>query len=224
MIWLSDCFNTLYKILIPIACLAGYLLTHSPLLRVGTTSLCLLLVLLLLIPKPRNATLGWIVAAFALSIAGDCVLNHWGGSFLGFVIGVVLFLMAHVGYILYSLCHGSIRWWLFALLTLLFGSYYLLLLRPQIGDAITSLAVFAYILVSCLSLAAAAGLRGSTLVRILFIAGIASLLFSDFLIAQKRFLGDGTLYALMMPTYFASQILVTASLLAENAFHRHTGR
>ena len=67
-------------------------------------------------------------------------------------------------------------------------------------------------------MAAAVGIgRGCMIVsrfsRALFIIGIASLLFSDLLIAQKRFLHDGTLYPLMMPTYLASQLLVTASLL-----------
>ena len=84
---------------------------------------------------------------------------------------------------------------------------------PRLDD-ITRYAVLAYILVSCLSLAAAAGLHlPNRFARILFIAGIASLLFSDLLIAQKRFLHDGTLYILMMPTYFASQILVTAAII-----------
>ena len=93
--------------------------------------------------------------------------------------------------------------------------YYLLLLRPAIGDSVTSLAVLAYILVSCISIAAAAGIRfpASRLSRLLFILGIASLIFSDTLIAQKRFLHEDCLFTLMMPTYFASQLLVTAALL-----------
>ncbi|MCR5180163.1 MAG: hypothetical protein K6C30_02960, partial [Bacteroidaceae bacterium] len=53
----------------------------------------------------------------------------------------------------------------------------------------------------------------SSLPKALFVVGIACLLFSDLLIAQRRFLSDSTLYFLMMPTYFASQLLATHSLL-----------
>ena len=145
-------------------------------------------------------------------------------------VGVGLFLLAHLGYVAYCLCRGRLRWgWLVALCLVFGAGYYGVLLRPHIGDAVTSVAVLAYVLVSCLSMAAALGLKkesefseyseysekpdGASLSHILFAVGIASLLFSDLLIAQKRFLGDDTLYALMMPTYFASQLLVTASIL-----------
>lgn len=161
---------------------------------------------------------------------GDYVLGHWGGSFEGFVSGVGLFLLAHLGYVGYSLCRGRLLHWLFCLLALVFGTYYVFLLRPTISDAVTSSAVLAYILISCLSLAAAAGIHSdcakreealectahsktSRLWKFLFVAGVASLLFSDLLIAQKRFLHDSTLYPLMMPTYFASQLLISAALI-----------
>ncbi len=55
--------------------------------------------------------------------------------------------------------------------------------------------------------------KTSNLWKILFVVGIASLLFSDLLIAQKRFLHDGTLYPMMMPTYFASQLFISAALI-----------
>lgn len=205
-------------LLIPLATLLGYFATGCFLLRSATTLSCLAIVFAFCIVKQRLVMPWWIIAAFAFSFAGDYVLGHWGGSFTGFVSGVGLFLLAHLGYVDYSLRMGRLPWLLFLVLAFVFGSYYIVLLRPAIGDVVTRISVIAYILVSCLSMAAAVGIGRSkhsvsTLSRVLFIIGIASLLFSDLLIAQKRFLHDGTLYALMLPTYFASQLFVTASML-----------
>lgn len=208
------------SLFLPLATLIGYFFTDSFIWRSATTLLCLAIVLYFGVVKQRLAVAWWIVAAFSLSFAGDFVLGHWGGGFMGFVSGVGLFLVAHLGYVAYSLCMGRPLWWLLALLCIVFGCYYFFLLRPAISDAVTGIAVLAYILVSCLSLAAAVGIgRGRVAVnrssRVLFIIGIGSLLFSDLLIAQKRFLHDGTLYALMMPTYFASQLFVAASIIQQ---------
>lgn len=201
-------------LLLPLATLVGYLLIGSFVLRSATTLLCLAIVLTASIARQRIAYSWWIVAAFALSFAGDYVLGHWGGCFAGFVSGVGLFLLAHLGYLTYCLRQGRLCRWLLVLLLLTFGTYFIVFLRPAIADDLTRYAVLAYILVSCLSLSAAAGLQlTAPPSRILFIAGIASLLFSDLLIAQKRFLHDGTLYALMMPTYFASQLLITTAII-----------
>lgn len=205
-------------LLIPLTLLIGFLVTDCFLLRSATTLSCLVIVLAFCIVKQHLLGAWWIIAAFALSFSGDYVLGHWGGGFTGFVSGVALFLLAHLGYVIYSLRCGRMQWRMFAILTIAFGLYYVVLLCPAINDVVTSVAVLAYILISCVSMAAAVGIgRGCMIVsrfsRALFIIGIASLLFSDLLIAQKRFLHDGTLYSLMMPTYLASQLLVTASLL-----------
>lgn len=204
-------------LLFPLGAMACYLWGGGFLCRSATTLLCLAIVALAGLRRPRLTGIGWLAGALALSFCGDYVLGHWGGSFEGFVAGVGLFLLAHLGYAAFCLALGRFHWRVAAVLLAVFGTYYVVLLHPAIGDAVTSAAVFAYIVVSCLSMAAAAGLgRGRILPRwtcILFMAGIASLLFSDLLIAQKRFLHDGTLYMLMMPTYFASQILVAAAIL-----------
>lgn len=201
-------------LLLPLAALVGFLLTDSFLLRSGVTLLCLLLLLLHERGKVVRSAVGFVALALLFSFSGDYVLGHWGGTFEGFILGVALFLLAHLGYVAFCLRRGKFAWHPFLVLCTVFGfGYYGFLLRPAIGDAVTSVSVLAYVLVSCLSLAAALGLKGAGAFRILFIAGIGSLLFSDLLIAQKRFLGDNTLYALMMPTYFASQLLVTTASL-----------
>ncbi|MCR4921710.1 MAG: lysoplasmalogenase [Bacteroidaceae bacterium] len=203
------------SLLLPLASSVGYFLTGSFPLRSSATLLCLAIVLLSNVVQRRERNAWWIVFAFALSFAGDYVLGHWGGRFQGFVGGVALFFLAHTGYIGYSLSRGRIIRPLLLLLLTVFGIYYLLLLHPAIANVVVSLAVLAYIIVSCISLAAAAGIcfPGNRLSRLLFVSGIGSLVFSDLLIAQKSFLHDATLYAAMMPTYFASQLLVTAALI-----------
>ena len=89
--------------------------------------------------------------------------------------------------------HPQNRFW--RVLAAVFGAgYYGVLLRPRIGDAVTNCAVLAYILVSCLSMAAALGLdkrdarNGHP--RFLFAAGIVmtfSAWLSDIKLGEKNF-------------------------------------
>ena len=123
-------------LLLPFATLVLYLLTGSFLMRSSTTLLCLVIVLAFSVMRQRQHSALWVVVAFAFSFAGDYVLGHWGGCFEGFVVGVGLFLLAHLGYVAYSLCRGRVVWWLLALLVIVFGTYYILLLRPAISDGI----------------------------------------------------------------------------------------
>jgi len=215
----------LFLLLFPIAALIGYFFTDSFVLRSLTTILCFAIVVWVGVSRPRLRGVGWVAIALAFSLAGDYVLGHWGGGFTGFVSGVGLFLLAHLAYMAYSLRCGRMAWWFFAALAVVFGVYYVALVRPAISDGVTRTAVLAYILVSCLSMAAALGIGKGTMpynrwARLLFIVGIGSLLFSDFLIAQKRFLHEGSLYMLMMPTYFASQILVTAAVVWQRLWQK----
>ena len=68
------------------------------------------LILLLLIAGRRFATpdVWMVIAAFALSIVGDFFLSHREGDPLWFVYGIFFFLLAHIGYLSYSLFHGRI--------------------------------------------------------------------------------------------------------------------
>ena len=63
------------------ATLIGYFFTDSFIWRSATTLLCLAIVLYFGVIKQRLAVAWWIVAAFALSFAGDFVLD--GRDFLG---------------------------------------------------------------------------------------------------------------------------------------------
>ncbi|MDR0510877.1 MAG: lysoplasmalogenase [Rikenellaceae bacterium] len=155
-----------------------------------------------------------IVAALAFSVAGDWMLGRRGEGTLRFECGVALFFVAHVGFLLFCLHHGRPRWLFLGALLAGYGLFFALRLAPAIPGPTLWGATLLYMLVSCFSLAAAAGLRLPTPCRQLFFAGIACIVFSDTLIACREFLHTGKwmYHYLMAPTYYASHILVAAAV------------
>jgi uncharacterized membrane protein YhhN len=162
-----------------------------------------------------------VAGAFFLSVFGDLFLHLDGQKHsMLFVTGVGLYLLAHVCYIVFSLQRGKVKWWLMTLLTVVFVLYFIFWLHPSpyMQGWPLQTAVLLYILISCLSVSSAAGIRIGArgmdcTAKTLVIIGISSLLFSDFLISLHNFLHINTGYALMLPTFYLSQILVTAALI-----------
>ncbi|MDR1723485.1 MAG: lysoplasmalogenase [Tannerella sp.] len=202
-------------ILVPVICAVAALNGGGYLPHVGVPVTCILLVAFLCGREVRRTN--WmLIAALLFSIAGDWMLKHRGGDEMRFIYGIALFFIAHVGYLAFCLRNGRIKWlWLTALLVG-YGLFFALMLVPAIRGMEMRIAVLLYMLISCFSLAAAPGLRFSPAARWLFTAGIACIVFSDTLIALYEFPGKAQwLYAhLMMPTYYAAHILVTAAVLA----------
>lgn len=205
--------RNLSPLLIPLALLAGYLNAGGWWLRSGVTLSCLALVISVWVLRSRQRDLFSIMLAFAFSIAGDSVLGRYSAQPMGFLAGVILFLLAHLAYIKYCLVHGSpcrpVMWLLMAV----FLGYYVFCLLPVVHPWPLSVAVLAYIFISILSLSSAWGMRGQSFGKWLFVVGIAFLLFSDLLISLNTFMGISGFRRMIMPTYFASQIFVTASVL-----------
>ena len=207
-------FLAFCSLLIPVLLLVGYLHFGGWVYRSGITLSCLLLVVGIWFLRSRTHDLVYIMLAFLFSMGGDAVLGHYSSRPIGFVAGIVLFLIAHLCYIRFCLFHGSPHRTVFLFFLAVFLGYYAFFMLPAISPWLLSLAVLVYILVSILSLSAACGVGESGLSKWVFVAGIASLLFSDFLISLSSFMGIYSLKWLIMPTYFASQLLVTASLLS----------
>ena len=205
--------RNLFPLLVPLALLAGYLNAGGWWLRSGVTLSCLALVMLVWLLRSRRRDLVFVMLAFAFSIAGDSVLGRYSAQPMGFLAGVILFLTAHLAYIKYCLLHGSPSRPVFWLLTAVFLSYYVFCLLPAVHPWPLNVAVLAYIFISILSLSAAWGMRDQGIGKWLFVVGIASLLFSDLLISLNSFMGISDFRRMIMPTYFASQIFVTASML-----------
>ena len=169
------------------------------------------------VPKEHRKKTAFIPAAFFFSIIGDLFLHFDEGRAPLFIAGVAVYFVAHMSYIGFTLRRGKVNWWMMGLLTALFTIYFIVLLVPNISDKGILVAVFLYILVSCFSVSAASGMPlGAGMDRLakgLVIGGISSLLFSDFVLSLHDFVGVQTGYFLMLPTFYLSQMLVTAALI-----------
>lgn len=197
----------------PIIFLCGFLITHAYFWSVATTTSCLLVTGWKSL-RDRHYTDGAaLVAAFGLSIAGDRMLGYVTN---GFLYGVAFFFAAHICYLLFCLRNGQIAKNILLISTSVYLIYYFLALRPAIGDSSIKIAVMIYLLISCLSLSAAWGLKLEKLCKNLFFGGICCLVFSDTLISVHNYLHLPCLYFLMYPTYYASQILITSSIITTN--------
>jgi hypothetical protein len=142
------------------------------------------------------------------------MLQHREGTALLFIAGIALFFSAHTGFLFFCLIHGKMRWRLLILLIAGYGLFFVCKLFPVISNPVLLAAILLYMLISCLSLAAASGIRLSLFACNLFTAGIAFLVFSDTLIACCEFLhACGLYHYLMMPMYYASHILITIAVI-----------
>lgn len=178
--------------------------------RMFTTLSCLMAVMAWGTAHCRRRDTLTCSMAVVFSLAGDAVLAHIGGTDNGFLVGVALFFIAHLFYTSFFLMHGKIQPWV-----LLFSggavlTYVLGWLLPAIPFVSIRSAITAYALVSVLSFSAACGMyKLGGWGQALCILGISCLLFSDILIAQRKFLGSDAGYCLMLPTYFLSHIIIS---------------
>ncbi|MDR0506037.1 MAG: lysoplasmalogenase [Dysgonamonadaceae bacterium] len=203
-------------ILIPIVCAIFALTGYRYFLHVAIPVVCGLLIGCFA-NKDVDRSRWLLVAALAFSIVGDWFLKHRNDDDMRFVYGIALFFIAHICYLAFCLKNGNIRLLLLFILLAGYLPFFIFRLMPAISDSVLQMAVLAYMLISCVSLAAAQGLRLSTMfARWLFFAGIACIVFSDTLIAVYEFLNEGKwLYDhLMTPTYYAAHILITYAVTA----------
>lgn len=167
------------------------------------------------LPQKELKATAWLIAlAFILSIGGDWMLKFKDTIPIRFIYGIGLYFLAHVSYLVFFLKHGKIN--IISLVVLLagYGIFFVVSLVPAISDTLLLIAVLLYLIVSCVTLAAVIGVNiTSKLSKWLFVAGIVCLVFSDTLIALKEFLGNDTLYFLMMPTFYLSYIFATAAIM-----------
>jgi len=207
----------IYSIIIPVICAILALAGGGYIPHVGVPVACMLIILLLC-RREYRPTAWLLIAALAFSIAGDWMLKHRGGDTMRFVYGIALFFVAHAGFLVFCLRNGQIKiLWLLALLAG-YGLLFIFGLAPAINDSALLAAVLLYLLISCFSLAAAAGLRFNCTSLWLFVAGIACIVFSDTLIALHEFMHTAKwlYHTLMMPTYYAAHILITAAVIIKS--------
>lgn len=171
--------------------------------------------LVLLFPHEELKPYIWLIAlAFVLSIGGDWMLKFKDTIPIRFVYGIALYFLAHVSYFIFFLKNGKFHIPTFTVLLAVYGLFYIMKLIPAIPDNLLLVAVLFYLVISCCTFSAAIGLNLKNKVsKYFFIAGIASLVFSDTLIALKEFLQINTLYGWMMPTFYCSYMFATIAAM-----------
>ncbi|MBD0849614.1 lysoplasmalogenase family protein [Maribacter arenosus] len=153
-----------------------------------------------------------IILAFVCSMIGDYFLSHMLGDTTFFIIGISFYLLAHIGYLIFSLLNGAIYWKGTIGLTLVFLVFFYLALYPTLDDKTLAFMVLFYLLVSCASLGAALGIKAIPAVKWPYVFGIILILFSDTIISLKEFVAYDSFNFLILPTYYMAQIAITIAL------------
>lgn len=201
-------------LLIPFASAILALLHFGFVFKSGTAGFGILIVLILYFDRLwQTKDIWFIMAAFMFSIAGDWFLSNMDGDTGMFVSGIAFYFFAHIGYLLFALMNGKIK----KVFTLILLAGYLVFfgmkILPNIDNAMLIWAALIYLIISCLSLGAAVGLRGNPVSKWGYAFGIFLILFSDTIIAHKEFVGFKELNFLILPTYYLAHITIVFSLM-----------
>lgn len=187
-------------ILIPIALALLQLFTKKYIFSALTTLACASIAL----PKAPV-----MAAALFVSFIGDWFMSHKGSNEMLYLCGIAGFFIAHALFIVHARSRASFSKTALIcglLLVACIGAYMVsrlpkfpsMLRIPAVLYALISIAGFSY--------AISTG-------NILYAIGIASLLFSDLMIAESDFIGNPNTHALILPTYYLSHILVALSAM-----------
>ena len=208
----------LMTLLVPIAAASAALRTGRGWFKLavpGTSAV--ILVVSASVGRSWSLSLGAIVAAFVFSAAGDFFLSNKGSDTALFVRGIALYALAHVGYLLAALFNAGISVWLFAVLVAALSVYFFAFLAPAIKERPLAISVFGYIVLSCAAMAASVTVVWPTPSPLLYATGIALILFSDLMISLYEFRRVVAARPLILPTYYAAHLLITASVLLLSA-------
>lgn len=204
-------YNSIW-ITIPIICTFLAIDGFGMFFSFGVAFSCIVILCIVYNMKRRKEI--WIfIAALLFSIIGDWFLSHRNGISIRFIYGIIFFFVAHLGYLWFSLKNGKINKRVLSVALVVYLVFFFLLIYPHIDDKILMAAVLSYLVISCVSFAAATGIRFPILSKCLFVAGLSSILFSDTIIAFREFAGINELNFLIMPTYYLSHILMTLALI-----------
>ena len=204
-------YNSIW-IIIPIICALLAVDGFGLFFSFGVALSCIVILCIVYNMKRRKEI--WIfIAALLFSIIGDWFLSHRKGIPIRFIYGIICFFVAHLGYLWFSLKNGKINKKVLYVILVAYLVFFFLLIYPYIDDKILIAAVLSYLLISCVSFAAAVGIRFPILSKCLFVSGLASILFSDTIIAFREFAGINESNFLIMPTYYLSHILMTLALI-----------
>jgi uncharacterized membrane protein YhhN len=182
--------------------------------KMGVPLSCVLLLLLVSSRKAADRrAIAPVIGALLFSAIGDYFLSNKLDSATYFVIGIAAFFVAHIGYLSFSLKTGRLQ--RSALVSLLCGylAYFVWYLFPSIDDSVLSVAVLAYLLISCFALAAALGMQTTGAAKWLYVLGILLIVVSDTFISLNEFLSYRALNFLILPTYYLAHLAITLALI-----------
>lgn len=207
--------NRLYLLLIIPTVFAILALNHFGFFfKSGTAGAGIAILLLLYFRKlPKAKDIIFLMSAFLFSIIGDWFLSNKSGDANMFVYGIGFYFFAHFGYLIYALLNGHINRIFTLVLLGAFLLFFALVLYPSINNHILMVAALIYLIISCLSLGVAVGLRATGAEKWAYVFGIFLILFSDTIIAFKEFVGYKELDFLILPTYYLAHISITFSLI-----------
>ncbi len=182
--------------------------------KAAVTISCML-ILALVYRKSIKTTSGllYIFAAFLFSILGDWFLSNKGDSFTMFSVGIGLYFVAHVGYLWFALANGRIHKIFTLVLLVGYLLFFFIRIFPSMDNTVLIVVTFLYLLISCFSLGAAAGINLNPIVKWSYFSGVALILFSDTIISLYEFTAYRELNFLILPTYYAAHIVITFVLI-----------
>ena len=207
--------NGLYLLLIAPTIFAILALNHFGFFfKSGTAGAGILILLLLYFQQlPKAKDIIFLMSAFLFSIIGDWFLSNMKGDASMFVYGIGFYFLAHFGYLIYALLNGKISRVFTSVLLAAFLMFFVLVLYPSIDNRMLMFSALIYLVISCISLGVAVGLRSKGIEKWAYVFGIFLILFSDTIIAFKEFVGYKELNYLILPTYYLAHISITLSLI-----------
>ena len=189
--------------------------THDLPYKMGVPLSCALVLFIYLGRRViRRRDVWFVIGAFVFSAIGDYFLSNKRDNDPYFVIGIAGYFVAHLGYLGFCLLNGKLDRGALAVLCAGYLPYYALALYPAVDQPALSVAVLLYLIVSCVVVAAARGLRLSPVAKWLYVFGILMILVSDTIISFHEFLEYNAFNDWIHPTYYMAHLAVTASVIA----------
>ena len=196
--------------------------SRNVILREGVAFTCALICVIAVFVLSKGSWALWfLVVAFCLSIVGDLFLRDINSD-MDFILGILFFFLAHIGFLIYAMKRAKLSWPVFAVVTVPFLVFYFVGLVPSpglSGNIPLSVAAMCYLLVSCLSFSVAisgAVRMPKSPTRWIFTAGIASLLISDTFLSIVDFIKYKGVAPQIMQLYYLSHVLIALSVTLEH--------
>lgn len=202
----------LIALIVPAACAYMSIRTGNFYYNLGVTGSCILLLAI----SPQPLVVIPLFACFLISIVGDYFMSHQQQNGRFYLFGIIGFFLAHACLIWYSAGKVDFTPWLLVVAVALavgYGAYMAWRALPHVADTIMRVAICAYASISVLALIMGIGMSVDLIPRILYSLGVLSIVISDTIISECDFAGESRFGKLIMPTYFACHLLITASAL-----------